>query len=55
MDNYLVTLLNKNSVSAVFASAHNEIGCNRFFAVAGFADNDSSAYIGIVFDDFADS
>ena len=48
MDNNLVALLYKNSVSAVFASAHDEICGNSFLSVGAFADNDSSANIGVV-------
>ena len=42
-----LAILNKHTVTAVLASAHNKISCNSVFSVCRFSDNDSSSRIGI--------
>ena len=44
-----LTLLNKDTVAAVLASAHNKVSGNGFCAVFGSADHNSSSWICISF------
>ena len=42
------TLCNEDAVTAVAAAAHDKIGCDRFAAVCGTADDNASAGIAVL-------
>ena len=47
-----LALLYEHAVAGIAASAHNKIRCYRLFSVRGFADDDTSSRIGVVFQFF---
>ena len=50
----VVAVLNEDTVSGVFASAHYKVGKNRILFVGSFTDDNASANVGVALDGVAD-